>query len=73
MVDFHDSLLWTMEKLSHRSVTIYSVFCDRPYSFMFFAKLADTHKYDVKPIDFSSGDYVEMDDAGINMHVVTYK
>jgi hypothetical protein len=72
VVDYHDALLWTIEKLAHRDLVIYSVFCDRPFSYMFFAKMADTHKFDVRPLETStststSGD----DDAGINMHIIT--
>lgn len=75
VVDYHDALLWTMEKLAHPNLVVYSVFCDRPFSYMFFAKLADTHKFNVRPIEFTrhqkGPDGGDDDDAGINMHVIT--
>lgn len=74
VVDFHDSLLWTIQKLSHPSVAIYSVFCDRPFSYMFFAKLADTHMFRVQPLAVTSPAAARDghdDDAGINLHLIT--
>lgn len=70
VVDFHDALLWTLLELAHPNVVIYSVFCDRPWSFMFFAKLADTHQFDVRPVEVKKDDDCD-EDAGINMHVIT--
>lgn len=74
VVDFHDALLWTVQKLAHKDVEIYSVFCDRPFSFMFFAKLADTHMFDVKPIALDPAIAQQQDDdAEINMHLITLR
>ncbi|KAJ1494379.1 hypothetical protein T484DRAFT_1927353, partial [Baffinella frigidus] len=40
--EFHDNLAWTVEKfLSRPGAVGYNVFVDRPFSFMFFAKLQE--------------------------------
>ncbi|EKX38771.1 hypothetical protein GUITHDRAFT_154621 [Guillardia theta CCMP2712] len=37
--DFHDNLIWTILQFVKPGTIIYNVFVDRPFSFMFFAKI----------------------------------
>ena len=38
--EIHEELVWTVKQFCHESVVIYSMFMNRPFSFMFFSHLA---------------------------------
>jgi len=61
--DFHDGLVWTLQQLVQRPGTlVYNVFVDRPFSWMFFAKVNDVPG---KPFQVEQVDEKEYDDGGI--------
>ena len=38
--EIHEELVWTVKQFCHEHVVIYSIFINRPFSFMFFGHLA---------------------------------
>jgi hypothetical protein len=48
--DAHDALLYTLQKLASPKTVVYSIFCDRPWSFMFFVKVHDAGGFKVEAI-----------------------
>ena len=40
--DLHPELVWTVKQFCHRNIVIWSMFMNRPFSFMFFVHVADS-------------------------------
>jgi predicted nicotinamide N-methyase len=67
--DSHELLLETLQKVCKPSTLIYSIFCDRPFSFMFFVKLHDAGGFIVEAIPDDEVDLLGMQpDARVCMH-----
>eukprot|EP00960_Hanusia_phi_P035492 751748-Hanusia_phi.AAC.1 len=65
----HEDLLWTLRQATSPGSVVYSVFCDRPFSFMFFALLHDTDEFDVEEIAEEKVDTLGMsEEAQIHLH-----
>jgi len=71
--DYHDDLLETFQKVCSPTAVAYSVFLDRPFSFMFFAKLHDTNEFSVNQIESSELDMLGLENPDIHMHIITRK
>jgi predicted nicotinamide N-methyase len=70
--DSHDLLIETLQKVCTRDTLIYSIFCDRPFSFMFFVKMHDAGGFAVEAIPDSEIDLLGMQpDAQVCMHRIT--
>ena len=54
---------------------VYHIFLDRPFSFMFLAKVDDTHDFNVKAVDDAELDHLAFlpPDAGVHMHIMQLK
>mmetsp|Transcript_43692 Transcript_43692/g.138135 ORF Transcript_43692/g.138135 Transcript_43692/m.138135 type:complete len:204 (-) Transcript_43692:117-728(-) len=67
----HEDLLWTLLRVTVPGSIVYSVFCDRPFSFMFFALLHDTGEFDVEEIPEAEVDKLGMsEEAQIHLHKI---
>ncbi len=68
--ELHEELVWTVKKLSHSDIEIWSIFLNRSFSFMFFALLADAGGFRVRQIPCDDVDLLGMegDELGIFMH-----
>ena len=67
--DSHDLLVETLQKVCKPDTLIYSIFCDRPFSFMFFVKLHDAGGFAVEAIPDEEVDLLGMQpDARVCMH-----
>jgi predicted nicotinamide N-methyase len=73
--DLHDELVWTMQRLCSPKTVVYHIFLDRPFSFMFLAKVDDTDAFHVTAVadeDLDHHDFLPAD-AGVHMHIFTLK
>ena len=67
--DSHDLLVETLQKVCKSDTLIYSIFCDRPFSFMFFVKLHDAGGFNVEAVADDEVDLLGMQpDARVCMH-----
>ena len=68
--DLHEQLLWTMRRLCTAKTRVYHIFLDRPFSFMFLAKVDDTGAFDVQAVPEDELDYLAFvpADSGVHMH-----
>ena len=73
--DLHEQLLWTMRRLCTAKTRVYHIFLDRPFSFMFLAKVDDTGAFDVQAVPEDELDYLAFvpADSGVHMHVLQLK
>jgi len=70
--ELHELLLWTFLKAMGPETVVYSVFVNRPFSWMFFAKLHDLDKFEVEQLEEER----DFDACGLeecHMHRVTLK
>eukprot|EP00798_Chlamydomonas_sp_ICE-L_P015589 gene15589-21688_t len=65
----HDDLLWSLKELTHPKTTVFSCWCNRPFSFMFLAKLHDMEFFDLKVID--EFDHLGMEVDHVHLHLIT--
>ena len=72
--ELHGELVWTVKKMTHGSLEIWSIFLNRAFSFMFFALLADVGGYRVQQIPCDEVDLMGMegDELGIFMHHILF-
>ena len=72
--ELHEELVWTVQKLCHSRIEIWSIFVNRSFSFMFFALLADAGGFRVKQVPCEDIDLLGMEgeDLGIFMHQTHY-
>ena len=72
--ELHEELVWTVQKLCHAKIEIWSIFLNRSFSFMFFALLADAGGFRVRQIPADEVDLLGMegDELGIFMHQTFY-
>lgn len=49
--DFQDMLIWSISKLCDSTTVVWSVFQNRPFSWLFFAKLHDFGGFEVEQVD----------------------
>ncbi len=72
--ELHEELVWTVQKLCHANIEIWSIFLNRSFSFMFFALLADAGGFRVRQIPGDEVDLLGMegDELGIFMHHTVY-
>ncbi len=72
--ELHEELVWTVQKLCHANIEIWSIFLNRSFSFMFFALLADAGGFRVRQIPGDEFDLLGMegDELGIFMHQTFY-
>eukprot|EP00281_Chroomonas_sp_CCMP1168_P029779 CAMPEP_0206253590 /NCGR_PEP_ID=MMETSP0047_2-20121206/23236_1 /ASSEMBLY_ACC=CAM_ASM_000192 /TAXON_ID=195065 /ORGANISM="Chroomonas mesostigmatica_cf, Strain CCMP1168" /LENGTH=92 /DNA_ID=CAMNT_0053679815 /DNA_START=23 /DNA_END=301 /DNA_ORIENTATION=- len=62
--NFHDKLVWTLQRFApQQGALVYNVFVDRPFSFMFFAKVDEIPG---KPFAVEQLKEDEFEDMGIN-------
>ena len=72
--DLHDELLWSMRRLCSPKTVVYHIFLDRPFSFMFFAKVDDTHEFEVEAVAEEDMDRSFLPpDACVHMHILRLK
>ncbi len=70
----HDLLVDTLKYVCTPKTVIYSIFCDRPFSFMFFVKLHDAGLFEVHQIPDADVDLLGMQpDAKVCMHKILLK
>ena len=77
-VEFHDNLVWTLVKFSTEPGCIaYNIFVDRPFSFMFFAKIDELEgsPFEVKQLADEEFDNMGLteEDARVYMHRIIKK
>mmetsp|Transcript_19003 Transcript_19003/g.46688 ORF Transcript_19003/g.46688 Transcript_19003/m.46688 type:complete len:222 (-) Transcript_19003:176-841(-) len=69
--DSHDELLETFVRVCTGGCVAFSIFCDRPWSQMWFVKLHDEGGYAVQPVAEGDIDLLGMQpDAKVLMHVI---
>jgi len=67
----HEMLVDTLKRVCSPETVIYSIFCDRPFSFMFFVKLHDADAFEVQQISDDDVDLLGMQpDAKVCMHKI---
>lgn len=73
--DLHDELLWSMRRLCSPQTTIYHIFLDRPFSFMFLAKVDDTHEFEVEQVHEDELEHRKFlpEDSELHMHIMKLK
>jgi len=70
--DLHEPLLDTLGRALRPGATAYSIFCDRPFSFNFFAMLGDvTPPYELQQVEPAELLGLDTEHEDVHMHVIT--
>eukprot|EP00277_Geminigera_cryophila_P016641 CAMPEP_0179437762 /NCGR_PEP_ID=MMETSP0799-20121207/21600_1 /TAXON_ID=46947 /ORGANISM="Geminigera cryophila, Strain CCMP2564" /LENGTH=244 /DNA_ID=CAMNT_0021218913 /DNA_START=1 /DNA_END=735 /DNA_ORIENTATION=+ len=74
--EFHDNLVWTLMQLVKPGTIVYNVFVDRPFSFMFFAKIDELPGKPFQVQEIKEEEYdnlgLDDDDAKVFLHRLVY-
>lgn len=74
--DFHDGLVWTLLQLVRPGTIVYNIFVDRPFSFMFFAKIDELPGKPFQVEQIKEGDFDNLglndEDAKVYIHRLVY-
>lgn len=73
--DLHPELVWTVKQFCHKDVIIWSMFMNRPFSFMFFVHVADSGGFRVHQFSEEEYDVCGLDtevSPALNVRVLTY-
>ena len=72
--ELHEELVWTLQQFCHADVVIFSMFMNRPFSFMFFTHIADAGGYRVYQYKEDEYDVCGLDVSDVDccLHRITY-